>query len=293
MLERRLRRRKTMKNIIQYLQSEKTKKQIIDLINDNILLYQGIDTEAKIQQFSGLIYNQFVRECVQNNQYISLSNKTINTINGIYTQLVTNLRLLSKREYRNQDLKEIVEEHRNRLIEAIEDNEYDDLQNQLFIPCAEYTGEFQNEILRTDINQLLEPIIDIGCGNNCELIKLLRRNGYSEVYGLDQYVSNDMKIICSNWFDYKFQEKTWGTIVSHMSFSNHLRRSTLNKDEKYQQYKEKYEEIIRSLKRDGLWIYTPSVKEIEDEIDRTYYDVKYYRNMTDRNLDTVYIRKKL
>lgn len=282
-----------MKNIIQYLKSEETKKRIIKLINENILLYQGIDTEEKIQQFSGLIYNQFVRECVQNNQYISLSNNTINTINDIYTKLVENLRLVSRNKLNNNNLQEIVDEHRNRLIKAIQNNEYDDQKHQLFIPCAEYTGVFQNEILRTDVNQLIEPIIDIGCGNDRELIKLLRRNGYSEVYGLDQYKSNDAKIVCSNWFDYKFQKDTWGTIIAHMSFSNHLRRSTINQDENYQNYKGKYQEIIQSLKQNGLFIYTPSVKEIEDEIDRNYYDVKYYRNMTDRNLDTVYVKRNL
>jgi hypothetical protein len=282
-----------MKNIIQYLQSEETKIRIMKLINDNILLYQGIDTEEKIQKFSGLTYNQFVRECVQNNQYISLSNKTINEINGMYKQLIVNLRLLSRKEYHDADLQEIVDAHRVRLIAAIKSNEYDDLNDQLFIPCAEYTGGFQNEILRTGVNQLAEPIIDVGCGNHHELIKVLRNNGYSEVYGLDQYITSDVKIVCSNWFDYTFRKNTWGTVIAHMSFSNHLRRSIINKDENQKKYTEKYNEIIESLKKEGSFIYTPSVKIIEDEIDRKKYEVNYYMNMNDRNLDTVYIKKKI
>jgi len=282
-----------MKNIIQYLQSDETKERIVTLINENILLYEGINTDIQIQKYTGLIYNQFVKECVQNNQYVSLSNKTINAINEIYKQLVLNLRKISNNKYEITELRRIVDEHRNKLISALEDNDYEDKKEQLFIPCAEYTGEFQNEILRTDLHQLNEPIIDIGCGLSYELIKLLRRNGYSEVYGLDQYVSDDSKIACSNWFDYSFQESTWGTIIAHMSFSNHLRRSIINNDEYKKTCVKKYYEILHSLKQDGIFIYTPSVKVIEDEIDRNEYEIHYFRNVNDKNLDTVYIRKLL
>lgn len=282
-----------MKKIIQYLQNNATKEHIITLINDNILLYQGINTEEKIQTLSGLLYNQFVKECVQNNQYVSLSNRTINIINKIYMQLVLELRVLSTTDYGLKEIEYIVENHRNKLISALKNNEYEDKQNQLFIPCAEYTGEFQNEILRTDLTQLNEPIIDIGCGKNYELIKLLRRNGYSKAYGLDQYISNDSKIICSNWFDYIFQKNTWGTIIAHMSFTNHFRRSLITNDGKKTNYLSKYIEILHSLKKDGVFIYTPSVKEIEDNIDRTEYEIVYYRNMNDCNLDTVYIKSLL
>lgn len=282
-----------MKNIIQYLQSDETKERIVSLINDNILLYQGINTDIQIQKYTGLIYNQFVKECVQNNQYVSLSNKTINAINEIYKQLVLNLRQISKKKYEINELRFIVDEHRNKLVSALEHNDYEDKKEQLFIPCSEYTGEFQNEILRTDLHQLEEPIIDIGCGLSYELIKLLRRNGYSEVYGLDQYVNTDSKIVCSNWFDYTFQESTWGTIIAHMSFSNHLRRSIINNDEYKETYVKKYYEILHSLKQDGVFIYTPSVKVIEDKLHRNEYKIQYFRNVTDNNLDTVYIRKLL
>ena len=282
-----------MKNIIQYLQSDETKERIVSLINDNILLYQGINTGIQIQKYTGLIYNQFVKECVQNNQYVSLSNKTINAINDIYKQLVLNLRQISSKKYEINQLRFIVDEHRNKLILTLEHNDYEDKKEQLFIPCSEYTGDFQNEILRTDVHQLHEPIIDIGCGLSYELIKLLRRNGYSEVYGLDQYISNDSQIVCSNWFDYTFQESTWGTIIAHMSFSNHLRRSTINNDEYKKIYVDKYYEILTSLKQGGTFIYTPSVKVIEDEIDRNEYEIQYFRNVNDNNLDTVYIRKLL
>jgi hypothetical protein len=282
-----------MKNVIQYLQSKETEERIIKLITDNIVLYQKIDTDEKIQSFSGLLYNQFVKECVQNNQYISLSNKTMNAVNDVYRELIRNLRVLGCQKYSYEQLCGIVGAHRQRLILAIKSNEYDDLTNQILIPCAEYSGKFQSQILRTDVNRLTEPVIDIGCGKNYELVKALRSSGYSQVYGLDQYMSDDIKILCSNWFDYSFLKNTWGTVIAHMSFSNHLRRSLINTDCNRIKYEEKYLEILESLKEGGVFIYTPSVKEIEDRIVCEKYKINYYKNINDENLDTVYVKKIL
>lgn len=282
-----------MKNVIQYLQSKKTEERIIKLIKDNILLYQKIDTDEKIQSFSGLVYNQFVKECVQNNQYISLSNKTMNAVNEVYRELILNLRIQGYKEYTNEQLHKIVAEHRKKLIKAIDCNEYDDPDNQLFIPCAEYSGNFQSQILRTDLNRLEEPIIDVGCGNKYELVRVLRSSGYSQVYGLDQYVSDDTKILCSNWFDYSFRKNTWGTVIAHMSFSNHLRRAMIDTGWNQIKYEEKYLEILESIKEGGVFIYTPSVREIENRLDSRKYEINYYKNMNDENLDTVYVRKIL
>jgi len=281
-----------MKDIIRYLQSEETKERIIALVSDNMLLYQGINTEVQLQKYTGVLYNLFVKECVQDNQYISLSNKTINSINDIYRQLISNLRLLSYKNCEPGALRETVEAHRRRLLAAVHDNEYEDADDQLIIPCAEYTAELQNNLLRTDIHPLQEPIIDIGCGISYELIKFLRKKGYSEVYGIDQYVSGDSGIVCSNWFDYQFQENTWGTITAHMSFSNHVRRSLINRDENREKYIQKYTEILHSLKPHGVFIYTPSLRELETELCKTDYEVRYYQNTDDRNLDTVHITKE-
>jgi hypothetical protein len=282
-----------MKNVIQYLQSTDTEEQIIGLINKNICLYQNIDTTEKIQSFSGLLYNQFVKECVQDNQYISLSNKTMTAVNNVYRELIRNLQVLGCQKYSYEQLCGIVGAHRQRLIQVLKSNEYDDLTNQILIPCAEYSGKFQSQILRTDINRLTEPVIDIGCGKNYELVKALRSSGYSQVYGLDQYVSDDIKIQCSNWFDYSFRKNTWGTVIAHMSFSNHLRRALIDTGGNKKKYREKYLEILESLKEGGVFIYTPSVKEIENRLDIKRYKVQYYKNMSDANLDTVYVRKIL
>lgn len=280
-----------MKSIIQYLQSDETKKSIIAFIEENFHLYKGISTEVQIKEFTGLVYNQFVKECVRNNQYVSLSNKTISLLDELYNQLNIDLLVLSNREYDYEKLASIVENHRQKLIVTLQSNEYDSETEQLFIPCAEYSFQFQDQILRLSEHFLKEPIIDIGCGATCQLVGFLRKNGYSEVYGLDQFVSNDSKIICSNWFDFKFRESSWSTIIAHMSFSNHLRRSLINNDDKKAIYVGKYHEILKSLNNNGLFIYTPSVKILEEALNPKDYEVTYYKNLKDSDLDTVYVKK--
>lgn len=282
-----------MNGVIEYLQDEHTKLNIIKLIKNNLYLYQQINTNEKIQSFSGSIYNYFVSECIQNNQYISLSNETINRINDIYINLVKKLKQISTDNYDNELIESIVIKHREQLLNALSENEYHKCDNQLYIPCSEYSGSFQYTLLRLNQFRLLEPVMDIGCGKEYELLKYLEHAGYKDIFGIDQYISDNNFIACTNWFDYKFEPNKWGTVIAHMSFSNHFRRSLINEDISLKKYKDKYAEILRALQINGLFIYTPSIKQIENSINKSYYSVAYYENMNDRNLDTVVIKRNL
>lgn len=281
-----------MHNIIAYLNDEKTKEAIIHVIWENLSLYQGINTEEKIQGLTGSMYNYFVMECVQNNQYVSLSNDTIDKINSIYRKLIQDLGDLAAGTRDSMDkLEMIVHNHRKKLITSIQQNTYTERQEQICIPCSEYSGSFQYQLLRLDEVELKEPILDVGCGKKHQLLSYLQEKGYEDLHGIDQYVSEDTRISCCNWFDYHFLPATWGTVIAHMSFSNHLRRSIIVQDINLALYTEKYREIVDSLLPGGCFIYSPSVKSMERDLDDTTYSVTYFPNLEDRNLDTVCIRK--
>lgn len=243
--------------VIEYLKNTETRNSIISLISNNLYLYQGINTEIQIEQFTGSLYNIFVKECVQSNQYISLSNKVLDSVNEQYRLLIIELLQLDSNNV-NIKLPLIVEKHRNRLIELIRTNEYSESIDQLIIPCFEYTNDFQEKILRIDNFALEEPILDIGCGINCSLVKMLKQKGYNNVFGIDQYINNEEYIISSNWLDFTFKKATYGTIISHMAFSNHYKRAIVCNDSKTHLYEKKYYEILDALKKNGLFIYTPT-----------------------------------
>jgi hypothetical protein len=277
-------------NTIEYLKNIETKDQIINLIRNNLDLYKGINTKTKVVVYTGLLYNMFVKECVQNNQYISLSNTSIKEVNKLYRQLIEHLRKIDSYNF-DDNIYKIVNNHRSALIKIIESNEYSENTNQLIIPCSEYSAEFQEKILRMINKKLIEPIIDIGCGKNCNLVKRLKAAGYKKVYGIDQYENNNEFILASNWFEFEFCKNTYGTIISHMAFSNHFKRTIVLNDKKKELFENKYFEILDSLKQGGIFVYSPALEIIENKIDKEKYLIQRYKNTQDTELDTVEIKR--
>ncbi|MDD3929482.1 MAG: hypothetical protein PHY87_06780, partial [Sphaerochaeta sp.] len=179
-----------MQSVIDYLENETTKQTIIRMIGENLHLYQGINTEEKIQSLTGSLYNYLVMECVQNNQYISLSKQTIDALNALYRKLVLHLRRIPADDDVSL-VEHIVAQHRVQLIAILRNNTYNKRQEQLFIPCAEYTGLFQYQLLHLDECVLKQPLLDVGCGRKHQLLSYLKEKGFSDLFGIDQYQSDE------------------------------------------------------------------------------------------------------
>lgn len=137
----------------------------------------------------------------------------------------------------------------------------------------EYSVSFQTNIFDIDFDKLQEPIIDIGCGKNANLVKeLLRRN--KTVLGIDRIVNHSNDYIKEiSWFDFNFEENKWGTIIANMSFTNNLLYSIENHKNLIYNYYIKYKQIIKSLKIGGCFYYAPSLNFIEDRLDLNDYIV--------------------
>ena len=67
-----------------------------------------------------------------------------------------------------------------------------------------------------------------------------------------------------NWLESTFPSNTWGTVISHMAFSNHFTHHHLKTDGKFEAYARKYMEILNALKVGGSFIYTPGLSFIEE-----------------------------
>ncbi|NCC65291.1 MAG: hypothetical protein EOM15_11610 [Spirochaetia bacterium] len=282
-----------MKSIIAYLESEETKKSILKILQENLPLYQNFNTEDKIQNLTGSLYNYLVKECVQNNQYVSLSKETTDAINSIYRDLVLQLHnLVLEGKASQQSLEKVVQLHRENLISVLQHNSYNKNDGQVTIPCSEYSGSFQYTLLHLEDIVLKEPILDVGCGKQHQLLTYLQEKGYTELNGLDQYHSDEPCILCGNWLEFQFKPASWGTIIAHMSFSNHFRRSLMNQDSEIVLYMDTYHHLLDSLICGGCFIYSPAVKDIERALDPKRYCVTYFPNSEDRTLDTVCVQKR-
>lgn len=141
------------------------------------------------------------------------------------------------------------------------------------IPCSEYDAEFQLNILNINLEKIKEPILDLGCGSNAKLVCYLR--GLSiEAYGIDRIIKSTSHVIKADWFEYKFKPNYWGTIISHLSFTNHFKRNHFKKNGNHIAYARKYMELLDSLKPGGEFYYTPDLPFIEQFLSPDSYIVE-------------------
>ena len=143
------------------------------------------------------------------------------------------------------------------------------------ITCSEYDAEFQLNILNINLEKIKEPILDLGCGSNAKLVYYLRRLGM-EAYGIDRTIKNTLYAIAikADWFEYELKPNYWGTIISHLSFTNHFRRNHFKKNGNHIAYVRKYMELLDSLKPGGEFYYTPDLPFIEQFLSSDSYIVE-------------------
>jgi len=220
--------------------------------------------------------NKAMEEFCRINQYYSFKAEAKEKLKGIYAELFSALKS-------NPNLNELSKIHFERLKNfLLETNHFSEklygsdelkLKN---VTCAEYSPQLQLEVLKIDISTIQEPVLDVGCGKNAALVLFLRKLGI-EVFGFDRLVDNKEYCSQSDWFDYHFKTKHWGTIISNLGFSNHFMHHHLRTDGNYIEYAKKYMEILRSLKCGGTFYYSPGVTFIEDFLNSADYTLRTHK----------------
>lgn len=141
------------------------------------------------------------------------------------------------------------------------------------VVCSEYSAELQIGILQIDITQLIEPVLDIGCGKQGNLVMYLRERGI-DAYGFDRFAYGHSFLTNSNWFEYLCGREKWGTIFSNLGFSNHFKHHHFRDDGNFIDYAKKYMEILDSLKVGGSFHYALDLPFIEQYLDKNKYQIK-------------------
>lgn len=155
--------------------------------------------------------------------------------------------------------------------------------------CAEYSAEFQLFILGLKLSGIKGPLLDVGCGENAELVNYMRAVGI-EAYGFDR-ICSDKKAYLSkeNWFEYDFGLLKWGTIVSNIAFSSHLINHHLREDGKHSEFAVVYMKILNSLVVGGSFIYAPAIPFIENCLQISQFCVE--REMLTEDYDRVKVTR--
>lgn len=228
--------------------------------------------ERSVKAFSG--YNQFVQIAEHEKKLLTFT----------YSDLIKNACNLLEKIKVTDDL------HRG--IEIFLGMHFDSLRNFALsigdadlllhgrpVPCGEYQPSLQLDNLAISCNKLVEPVIDIGCGSRGELVAHLRSFGI-EATGIDRFAVTSRNIIKDDWLQFHLLPCKWGTILSHISFSNHFKHHHLRKDGKYVLYAKKYTELLKALKPGGVFIYAPGLPFIEGFLPTANYRLERHEITT-------------
>lgn len=131
--------------------------------------------------------------------------------------------------------------------------------------CSEYTPVLQLQMLGVAVADLREPILDLGCGEQAALVRFLREQGL-ETVGIDIEVEPGPFLHRADWFSFELGEHRWGTILSHQGFSLHFLHHHLRRNGHPERYARRFMEILRTLKPDGRFLYTPRLPFFEEVI---------------------------
>lgn len=235
----------------------------INEIVKNHSLKKVIQNQEELVELSK---NEFIHVLDERNQFYRFTSKQINDIQKVYSQLINEIYngVLSG----NIDLKDVIVGHRKRLKKVFD-------KPVIVKPCEYYNAKVQISILGIDVSTLLEPIIDVGCGKSAYMVEYVKELGF-DICGIDRYCEVESKSITRiSWDDYNFKRGHYGTVISHMAFSNHFVYHYLRNDSIDYRYAIKYKEMLDSLKNNGSFYYAPSVPFIEKYLNEDEYKVEY------------------
>ncbi len=214
-----------------------------------------------------------VQEFAMVNQYFEFNKQAYMGLRNLYADLFTNIK------NRKSSIDSIAEQHYDNLIKWLQQtNSFAEkiytTQGEMIEPvaCSEYSADKQIEILQLDIDRIMEPVLDIGCGKQGNLVLFLREKGI-DACGFDRFAFDNPALNNSDWFEFKFEKDKWGTIISNLGFSNHFHHHHLRNDGNFIDYAKKYMEILGSLKIGGSFHYAPDLPFVEQYLDKDKYQL--------------------
>ena len=236
---------------------------------------QHMDAETE-QEMIDFLTDEALQEFCRVNQYFSFNSESVTDLKAIFGELNQEIRRLDKKAGQ-EELDNISQHHYSNLCDwLVRTNAFagkmysGDQEIALPVACSEYPPDLQLSILNIDLNQLIEPVLDIGCGRELNLVNFLRDYGI-EAYGIDRFDNDNPFYYKTDWLEYNFDIEKWGSLISNLGFSNHFIHHNQRSDGNFREYAQKYMEILNSLKTGGSFYYAPTLPFIEKHLDRTKY----------------------
>ena len=235
---------------------------------DNMLIHSNLASRLKrnalfsddgLRRLVAFASRQTVDVLYRHNQFLQISSELRGTLTQIYMETLEQA-LTGCSGY------DVIRRHQFELSNWVRDlyprRYIDVLEDHTVIGsahCAEYSPAMIEKIYRIDLYDLKEPILDIGCGTQQQLVAGLQKLG-KYVYGFDRCIGGPSDSAgTGDWLTFRFEPETWSSIIANMSFSNHFIHHLAEKTRFISQYQSAYTAICKSLKIGGTFYYSPSL----------------------------------
>lgn len=239
-------------------------------------------------QYATELAQVFVKSSLEftytNNQFIHLDGEEQQRLLHLYQNYLQGMKTVLKdnQSYADfvHDFTALVKDHFNDLSRNIsrffdQNNGWQIKENIILrqVVCSEYTPEFQLSLLGLRVTDLFEPVLDLGCGKNGTLVNYLRDKGIKAI-GVDRLVEAKPHLKEADWFNIDLRPASWGTILSHMAFSNHFLFHHRYKHGKPRLYAGLYMRILEALKPGGSFVYSPGLPFIEQFLPADQFNIE-------------------
>lgn len=226
---------------------------------------------AKQQQdVLDILTDGFVRSFASANQYIQFNAQHMKGICELYRELFSDLS-------GQMSIEQVEQNHYDRIRAFITQSNpllqranRPDVVHAVTTVCEEYMPQLQLDVLGADVSSLKQPVLDIGCGESAGMVVYLRSQGV-DAYGIDRLAADTAHTQRANWLEYSYGTARWGTILSHLAFSSHVLHHAVNESEYAVAYVQAYFRILQSLMPGGVWLYTPSLRFVEEHLSDAFH----------------------
>jgi hypothetical protein len=242
---------------------------------------QIVDTLSSPQAVAELVahcIDSTKRYTYERNQFVNFTSEYEELMNAEYTDFIHQIRTALEKCETEAKLERaligILELHheRLRLIMASYCVTYQDQDLQAnpllrTVPCEEYSAGFQLSLLGLDLNSLIQPVLDLGCGSNGALVKFLRQQGI-EAYGVDRLAPREKYFVQSDWFTFDFDRASWGCILAHQSLSIHFIYAYLHQPASTGKFSRLSMSILSAMQEDSFLCYAPGMPFFEEQVEK-------------------------
>ena len=249
--------------------------QFIEVSQSLIETIKNMDVESE-KEMIDFLTDEALQEFCRVNQYFSFNSGSVKKLKAIYSALNQRIRGLNTNANQSE-LDDISQDHYIHLCNwLVQTNSFagkmysGDQEYAIPVACSEYPSDLQMNILNIKLEDLIEPVLDIGCGRELNLVNYLRDNGI-EAYGIDRFDNENPFYTKTDWLEYNFEMEKWGSLISNLGFSNHFIHHNQRVDGNYREYAQKYMDILSSLKIGGSFYYAPDLPFIEKHLDSSKY----------------------